>query len=172
MISNAFGSFLSALSGCCHSNVLSIANPHRHLIQLSLSNELDIAYASALNVDLTTLPICLEFQATGEKSVDSFCANLLVHAIMNNPCCALSCEADAKLASPKLANVISFSGIGRIVMEVDSVFLASLSTLFPSKRDSTVALQIDFCTMDTFAAKSGRLLTAAYCSDPHKALSC
>lgn len=75
-------------------------------------------------MDLTTLPICLEFQATGEKPVDSFCASLLVHAMINNPRFALSCDADAKLASPKLANVISFNGIGRMVMDVDSVFLA------------------------------------------------
>ena len=59
-------------------------------IQVSLSNELDIAYASALSVDLTTLAICFEPQAIGENYDTSFLPNLSVVAIMKSPCCARS----------------------------------------------------------------------------------
>ena len=71
--------------------------PHMHLIHVNLSRELDMAYASALSVDRTTLPICLVCHTIGEKSVVSFWDSFGVHAIMKIPCCADHCLADAKL---------------------------------------------------------------------------
>ena len=57
--------------------------PHMHRIHVNLSSDDDMAYASALNVDRTTLPICFEFQAIGLISEAWFCRSLSVHATMN-----------------------------------------------------------------------------------------
>ena len=140
--------------------------PHIQRIQFNLSREDDMAYASALSVDLTTRPICLELHAMGEKVDGLFSANSGVHAIMNTPCCARSCDADAKLASPKLANVMSFSDSGRTNSAVSAVFCASIKILLASNKVSTVALVIDFWMNATLAAMSGLLCTAAYCKLP------
>ena len=115
---------------------------HILLSQVSLSNEVDMEYASALNVDLTTLPICLDCQAMGENSDVSFCAIFGEHDMMKSPCWADSCLADAKLASPKLAKLTSCQGIGLTMTEVSLWFCASLKVLFPSNKVSTVALGI------------------------------
>ena len=151
-----------AFSGLCHSNAGFLIWPHMHLIQVNLSSELDIAYASALKVDLTTRPICLVCQTMGEKSVVSFFASWGVHAMMNIPCCADSCLADAKLASPKLAKLTSWIGIGLTITEVAAWSWASLKTLLASSRVWTEAVGMHFCNWDTLAAISGREWTAAY----------
>ena len=43
-----------------------------HIIQANLPKEVDMAYAPALKVERTTLPICLECHTMGENSVVSF----------------------------------------------------------------------------------------------------
>ena len=142
-----------------------------HLIHVNLSSELDIAYASALKVERTTLPICLVCHATGEKSVVSLFASFRVHAMIKIPCWADICLAEAKLASPKLAKQSSVMGIGRTITEVLANSWVSLSTRFASSRVCTVALVIPFCRCATFAATSGRECTAAYCRLPQIPLS-
>ena len=140
----AFGSVGRETSGFCHLKEGLPMYPHIHLSQLSLSNDDDMAYASALRVDRTTLPICFELHAMGEKVDGLFSANSGEHAIMNTPCCARSCDADAKLASPKLANVMVFNDNGQINSAVSAVFCASIRTLLASSKVSTVAFVIDF----------------------------
>ena len=112
-------------------------------------------YASALRVDLTTLPICFECHTIGENSEVSFTDSFGVQAIINNPCWALNCLADAKLASPKLAKQMSFMGIGRTMIDVSANCLASLRTLLPSRSVLTVAWVIPFWRFATFVAMSG-----------------
>lgn len=85
VINNAFGSVFKAVSGYCHLNVGSTMYPHKHLSQDNLSSEELIAYASALRVDLTTLPICFEFHDTGLMSDDLFSASSGVQATMKSP---------------------------------------------------------------------------------------
>ena len=140
-------------------------------IQVNLSKELDIAYASALRVDRTTLPICFECQTIGENSVVSFDASFGEHAMMNKPCWADSCFADAKLASPKLAKQTSVIGIGLTMTDVSQKFWVSRSVLFPSNKVSTVALGILFCKYATRVAMSGLECTAAYWRLPQRPLS-
>ena len=98
--------------------------------------------------------------------------HLGVRAMMKSPCWALSCFADAKLASPKLAKQTSPMGSGRTITDVSENACASRSTLFPSKRVSTVAWLIPFWRFATFVAMSGLECTAAYWRLPHKSLSC
>ena len=69
-----------------------------------------------------------------------FSANSGEHAMMKTPCCARSCDADAKLASPKLENVIVFNDSGRINSDVSAVFRASTKIRLASNKVSTVAL--------------------------------
>ena len=80
----------------------------------------------------------------GENSVVSLFPSLSVHAMMNKPCCADNCLADAKLASPKLAKQILCMGIDRTITAVSACCCASLSVLLPSSKDSTVALVMPF----------------------------
>lgn len=167
----AKGSSFNDTSGLCQRKSGSLMKPHMQRTHVSLSNDDDIAYASALSVDLTTLPICFVCHTMGEKSVTSFCESFLVQVIMKMPCCADSCLADAKLASPKLAKQISEMGIGRTMTAVLANCCASFKTLFPSRRVLTLADPIPFCKPATLAAMSGRECTAAYCKLPHKALS-
>ena len=98
----------------------SLCTPTYKRIHVNLSRELDIAYASALSVERTTLPICLECQTMGENSVVSLFPSLGVHAMMNRPCCADNCLAEAKLASPKLAKHISEIGIDLTITAVSA----------------------------------------------------
>ena len=60
------GSAFKDFSGWDHKKLGSLIKLHMQRIQVSLSKELDIAHASALKVDLTTLPICFKFH-TMEK---------------------------------------------------------------------------------------------------------
>ena len=133
-----------------------------HVKYVNLSSEEFMEYASALKVDRTTLPICLEFQATGLTSDVRFSPRLFRHATMNRPCWARNWAADAKLASPKLAKVISLNGIGLMWIAVCDVSFVSLRTRLASSKVETVAFGICFCKNETFAAMSGRLCTAAY----------
>ena len=96
--------------------------PHILRIQVNLSSELDMAYASALSVERTTLPICFECQTIGENSVVSLDASFGEHAMMNKPCWADSDFADAKLASPKLASETSDMAIGLKNTDVSQKF--------------------------------------------------
>ena len=164
MTIKALGSVGSDTSGFCQRNDGLSMYPHIHRSQFSLSSEDDMAYASALKVDRTTRPICFELHAIGEKVDGLFSANSGVHAIMKTPCCARSCDADAKLASPKLANVIVFNDSGRINSAVSAVFCASIRLLLASNKVSTVALALvmDCWIKATLAAMSGLLCTAAY----------
>ena len=110
--SKAFGSAFKDSSGFCHRKRLSFIIAHMHLNQVNLSSDDDIAYASALKVDRTTLLICFECHAIGDMSEILFSLSSLVHAAMKTPCCALSWDSEAKLASPKLANVTFPIGMG------------------------------------------------------------
>ena len=74
------------VSGWDQSKVGSRMYPHMLRIQVSLSSELDIAYASALSVERTTLPICFECQTMGENSVVSLDASFGEYAMINKPC--------------------------------------------------------------------------------------
>ena len=140
IISPGCSSF-KTVSGLCHAKLGLLMYPHIHLIHVSLSSEEDMAYAGALRVERTTLPICLECQTIGENSVVPFLAIFGVQAIMKSSCWAVNCFADAKLASPKLAKPTSSIGKGRATTEVSLKAWASRST---SSKVSTVVLVIPF----------------------------
>ena len=112
VIRRAFVSCCREISGVCHLKIPSLTIAHMHLTQVSLSRDEDIAYASALSVERTTLLICLECHEIGDISDIWLVASSLVHAAMNTPCRGLSCDSDAKLASPKLAKVTCCISIG------------------------------------------------------------
>ena len=90
--------------------------------------------------------------------------------MINSPCWAVNCLADAKLASPKLAKQTSFILRGLTMTDVSAKLWASRNTLFPSSKVSTVADVIPFWRQATFVAMSGLECTAAYCRLPHKPL--
>ena len=79
-------SLSKAVSGACHLKLGFLIKPHIHLIQVNLSREVDMAYASALKVERTTLPTYFECHTMGENSVVSFTASLGEQDMMNNPC--------------------------------------------------------------------------------------
>ena len=154
-----------AFSSACHLKPGYLMTPHIHLIQVSLSREVDMAYASALKVERTNLPIC---QTIGENSVVSFQANTPLWTNLAELQAALQKQNWHLQNWPKL---ISWRGIGRTDTDVSACCWASRSTLFPSSKVSTVAFGIPFCKQATLVAKSGLEWTAAYCKLPHNPLS-
>ena len=75
--------------------------------------DFDMAYASALKVDLTTLAIFLEIHTMGTRGASTFSFKRVLVAQMIEPWCELKVRELAKEASSNETKVMSSRGMGK-----------------------------------------------------------